>query len=157
MLREEPLADTLFRRYAKIYDPEALKMYLYQNDDLLETSYLLLEKMESGWSEEIVREIKRGFGMRKEMSGDVKLLDEYTKLQMHVSSPEYEDIRSVDELLKRMTASDTTKANKIKNEYKVSDKRYFWIQVKAYIQVLISSLERLMSSHIHGRNSRNSR
>ena len=134
MLREEPLADALFRRYAKIYDPEALKMYLYQNDDMLASSYYLLERMDE-WDDESVREIKRGFATRKELSGDIKIMDAYAKLQSLKSTNDFQDITTVDELLKRAAVSDLSKATKWKNELKVSEKRYFWIHVKSIIQV----------------------
>jgi len=128
------LADALFRRYAKIYDPEALKMYLYQNDDMLASSYYLLERMDE-WDDESVREIKRGFATRKELSGDIKIMDAYAKLQSLKSTNDFQDITTVDELLKRAAVSDLSKATKWKNELKVSEKRYFWIHVKSIIQV----------------------
>jgi hypothetical protein len=44
ILRQEALADALFKEYAAKHEPELLRMYFYQNDDQIASAFLSLEQ-----------------------------------------------------------------------------------------------------------------
>lgn len=139
------LASNLLEIYAKQEDVELLKDFYFQDDRRTEGALLALERAakESDVTQKVqfIKEAQKLFGEEKERGLESKLSEEYVRLLGFQSAMEKEDGGrtrfvglSVNETIRTCLIKDLPKkAEKVRVDWKVPDKRFWNIKISALI------------------------
>lgn len=139
------LACNLLEIYAREEDIELLKDFYYQDDRRTESALLVLEeaKAKEDLTERVtlIKEANRLFSEDRERGLEAKLTEEYVKLLGFQAALEKEDGGrttfvglSVNETIRQcLIKSMTKKAEKVRTDWKVPDKRFWSIKASALI------------------------
>ncbi|KAF8474481.1 vacuolar assembling/sorting protein VPS16 [Russula ochroleuca] len=136
-------ASRLLQVYAKEQNPEMLRDFYYSDDRRVESAVLSLEeagRMKATAKLTSIKAAQKFFSEDKERSFEAKMMDEYSRLLAFQQTLEKESTDkieffglSVDETIKKCLLSGMTKrADKLKSDFKVPDKRYWYIKLHAF-------------------------
>ncbi|KAM0787833.1 hypothetical protein ACM66B_003887 [Microbotryomycetes sp. NB124-2] len=143
----KPDAVALLKVFAKENDVELLRDFYYQDDRWRETACLELEESLSvkdfGERMAKVRLAAKSFSDDRDCAFEAKMTDEYLKLLTFQQALEQESPGgkpfvglSVNDTIRQCIVNGQhKKADKLKSDFKVSDKRFWYIKLKALVSV----------------------
>ncbi|KAK4048038.1 Vacuolar protein sorting-associated protein 16 [Microbotryomycetes sp. JL201] len=142
----KPDAVALLKVFAKENDIELLRDFYYQDDRWKETACLELEQSLStedfGERMAKVRSAAKSFGDDRDCAFEAKMTDEYLKLLTFQQSLEQESPGksyvglSVNDTIRHCIVNGQhKKADKLRSDFKVSDKRFWYIKMKALVSL----------------------
>ncbi|KAI9491794.1 Vps16, C-terminal region-domain-containing protein [Zychaea mexicana] len=145
MINNKPLACSLLEVYCKQQDKELLKDFYYQDDRRVESAnVILLEGFEQDDIAERISNLKiasKTYQDDKDRAFEAKATDEGIKLlqmQQQLEKDTHQPFTglSVSETIYKCTVlGQQNKASKVKSEFKVPDKRMWWIKLRALVEV----------------------
>lgn len=142
-INDKPVAGRVFEFICKAQDSKLLRDYYYQDDRRYDSALLIFNQSykESDLDEQIekLKEAEKIFQEFKERTFESKCVADQIrllKLQLQLE-------KDYDQLFVGKTVSETisslvliaqhSRANKVKDEFKVPDKRFWWIKIKALV------------------------
>ncbi|CDH59927.1 vacuolar protein sorting vps16 [Lichtheimia corymbifera JMRC:FSU:9682] len=145
VINNKPLACSLLEVYCKEQDKELLKDFYYQDDRRIDSANTILsEGFEHQEVASRISELKvaaKTYQDDKECAFEAKATDEAVKL-LHMQTQLEKDTHqpfiglSVSETIYKCTMlGQQSKSSKVKSEFKVPDKRYWWIKLRALVEV----------------------
>ncbi|KAG0177300.1 hypothetical protein DFQ28_006131 [Apophysomyces sp. BC1034] len=144
-INNKPLACNLLEVYCKEQDRELLKNFYYQDDRKLDTANIMLSEAfdQEDISERISKlkivsklyqEDRTHTFEAKAVDESVKLLQLQTQLEKDTHQP-FTGLSVSETIYKCTVLGQHPKAMKAKTEFKVPDKRFWWIKVRALVEV----------------------
>lgn len=153
LLNNKPMAANLLEVYGKQNDINLLKDFFYQDDRRADGAKLIilegLGTSDPGMYLEKLRMATRMFSDDKKYAFEAKITDEQVKLLVAQLSLEKELSQSFvglpvsETITKLLLLGNTSKASKIKSDFKVPEKRFCWLRLKAIVQVFYRDNGRL--------------
>eukprot|EP00041_Stephanoeca_diplocostata_P031359 m.975716 g.975716 ORF g.975716 m.975716 type:complete len:861 (+) comp23942_c1_seq8:368-2950(+) len=156
-INTKPAARDLFLQYCRENEPSLLKDFYYSHDVLHETANLTLvdayheEQLETRI--QLLRKAASHYTNAREYGFHAKVTEEQTKLLMAQRALEdalkqpFVNLPLGDTLYQVILQGDLDRANRLKKDFKVPDKRFWWIKVKALAHSSnFSELERFSKS-----------
>lgn len=145
LLNNKPMAANLLEVYGRQNDINLLKDFYYQDDRRAEGAKLIvLEGLSSSDPALYLEKLKmatRMFSNDKKHIFEAKMTDEQVKLLVAQLSLEkdlgqsFVGLPMSETITKLLLIGNTSKASKIKSDFKVSEKRFCWLRLKVLIQV----------------------
>jgi hypothetical protein len=145
LLNNKPMAANLLEVYGRQNDINLLKDFYYQDDRRAEGAKLIvLEGLSSSDPALYLEKLKmatRMFSNDKKHIFEAKMTDEQVKLLVAQLSLEkdlgqsFVGLAMSETITKLLLIGNTSKASKIKSDFKVSEKRFCWLRLKVLIQV----------------------
>ncbi|KAI8983029.1 Vps16, N-terminal region-domain-containing protein [Pilobolus umbonatus] len=145
MINNKPMAANLLEVYCKEQDTELLKDFYYQDDRRIDGANIVLAE---GFNEmnisERIKKLKiagKTYSEHRDRTFEAKAVDEAVKLlqfQLTLekdSGQSYTGLSISDTIYKCTTQGQHNKASKIKTDFKVPDKRFWWIKLRALVEV----------------------
>lgn len=144
MINDRPVASSLIEASAKETDPELLKDFYYQDDRQADGAHVILrESFEQKELTVKIDKLKLAAGLlagSKEHSLEAKALEESAKL-LHMQEVFEKDLQqerfvgeSVNEtVFKLIRMGYSSRANKVKSEFKIPEKRFWWLKLRALV------------------------
>ncbi|KAI8923450.1 Vps16, N-terminal region-domain-containing protein [Entophlyctis helioformis] len=144
IVSDKPLACSLLEAYCREQDTQLLRDFYDQDDRRAASAHLLFQ--ESHLDKDVqVRLIKlkassKLYSEEKDCAFEVKALEDQGKLLLLQSTLERElqqpfvDLSVVDTIFKCLLLGQANRALKIKNDLKVDDRRYAWLELRATVQ-----------------------
>ncbi|KAJ6638263.1 Vacuolar protein sorting-associated protein 16 like [Pseudolycoriella hygida] len=145
IIRKIPLAQDLYKKYCATYSKSALQEIFMQEDDFLaQAEFSLREGIEFSNVVSSLPTMSNAY-KRKHKNLEAELCDDarkLLKLQQTLNADDKYNIDSTpiyglplhDTIKRILNIGDIKLAEKIKNEYKVPDRRYWWIRIQVYAQ-----------------------
>ncbi|CAI2176411.1 4285_t:CDS:10 [Funneliformis geosporum] len=146
IINNKPMACNLLEVYCKQQDLKLLTDFYYQDDRRVESANItILESYEQKDLNERINKLKVAssrYQEDKEHAFEAKAIDEYIKL-LHTQSQLEKEIPHQqlvglslnDTVHKCITTNHSNKANKLKSDFKIPDKRFWWIKLKALVEM----------------------
>ncbi|KAH8920137.1 vacuolar protein sorting-associated protein 16 [Atractiella rhizophila] len=144
----KPDAASLLQAFGKDNDLELLRDFYYQDDRRTESACLLLEEAEllKDESERTtkLKSASKFFGEEKDRTFEQKMVDEQLKLLTQQQKFESESSAggkkfvglSVNQTIRQLLVNGMSKqADKVKSDFKVPDKRFWYIKMKALTEI----------------------
>lgn len=137
-IRAFPLAQNLYKKYCQVHSPSALKDIYTQEDDFLSQAEMVLREGLS--SDQIDLPVAASFYKKASKYLEADLCEEARKLQKLQKDLEKRDRNflhlSVHDTLKQLLRlGDTKMAEKVKSDFKVPDRRYWWVRLQIYAEM----------------------
>eukprot|EP00040_Diaphanoeca_grandis_P031802 m.191021 g.191021 ORF g.191021 m.191021 type:complete len:861 (-) comp32419_c1_seq1:81-2663(-) len=141
-INTRPTARDLFLQYCRENDKDMLKDFYYSHDILNETANLdIIEAFEDKSVDGRIQTLKkaaRNFTNAREYTFQAKATEEQAALltaqkilEKRYPGEEFMNLPLGDSLYRIILAGDQDQANKLRKDFKVPDKRFWWIKVKA--------------------------
>ncbi|KAI8391556.1 Vps16, C-terminal region-domain-containing protein [Radiomyces spectabilis] len=157
IINNKPLACDLLEVYCKEQDKELLKDFYYQDDRRIESANVILsESFEDPDVAERISKLKiasKMYADDRERAFEAKAVDEAVKLlqfQVQLEKDTHQSFSglSVSETIQKCTMlGHHGKATKVKTEFKVPDKRFWWIKLRTLVEIRDwENLEKLAKS-----------
>ncbi|KAI8644677.1 Vps16, C-terminal region-domain-containing protein [Parasitella parasitica] len=157
MINNKPMACNLLEVYCKEQDTELLKDFYYQDDRRIDSANVVLSE---GFVElDITERIKKlkiagkTYNEHREHAFEAKAVDEAVKLLQFQLTLEKDTQQSFtglsisETIYKCTTLGQHNKASKIRTDFKVPDKRFWWVKLRALVEVRDwENLEKLSKS-----------
>ncbi|KAH8987853.1 vacuolar assembling/sorting protein VPS16 [Lactarius akahatsu] len=136
-------ASRLLQVYAREQNPEMLRDFYYSDDRRVESAVLSLEESrqmkDPAAKITSIKAAQKFFSEDKERSFEAKMMDEYSRLLAFQQTLEKETTDrieffglSVDETIKKCLLNGMSKrADKLKSDFKVSDRRFWYLKLHA--------------------------
>ncbi|ORX59517.1 hypothetical protein DM01DRAFT_1361698 [Hesseltinella vesiculosa] len=145
MINNKPLACSLLEVYCKEQDQELLKDFYYQDDRRLDSANMIaaegfhLEDVSERISKlkianKTYQDDKNSVFEAKAMDEAIKLLQAQAQLEKDTHHP-FTGLSVSETIYKCTTLGHHTKASKIRSDFKVPDKRFWWIKLRALVEV----------------------
>jgi len=143
-INDRPVASALIESSARETDPELLKDFYYQDDRRADGAYVILRdslaQKDLSLKMEKLKLASKLLADAKEHALDAKALDESAKL-LHMQEVFEKDLQqerfvgdSVNEtIFKLIRMGYSSRANKVKSEFKVPEKRFWWLKLRALV------------------------
>jgi len=140
-------ASRLLQVYAREQNPEMLRDFYYSDDRRVESAVLSLEESrrmkDPAAKITSIKAAQKFFSEDKERSFEAKMMDEYSRLLAFQQALEKETTDkieffglSVDETIKKCLLNGMAKrADKLKSDFKVTDKRFWYLKLHALTAV----------------------
>ncbi|KAI0278094.1 vacuolar assembling/sorting protein VPS16 [Russula aff. rugulosa BPL654] len=137
-------ASRLLQVYAKEQNPEMLRDFYYSDDRRVESAVLSLDEAKRMKDPAAritsIKAAQKFFSEDKERSFEAKMMDEYSRLLAFQQTLEKETTDkieffglSVDETIKKCLLNGMSKrADKLKSDFKVPDKRFWYLKLHAF-------------------------
>ncbi|KAM0749316.1 vacuolar protein sorting-associated protein 16 [Meredithblackwellia eburnea MCA 4105] len=146
LIDHKPEATSLLQVYARENDVELLRDFYFQDDRRKETACLALEE---SWaitemSDKLakVKAAQKAFGEDKDCSFEAKMVDDQLKLLTFQQTLEQESPGksftglSINETIRACIIGGLSKkADKVRSDFKVPDKRFWYVKMKALVEV----------------------
>ncbi|CAM0139156.1 Vacuolar protein sorting-associated protein 16 [Umbelopsis sp. WA50703] len=145
LINNKPLACNLLQVYCKEQDRELLKDFYYQDDRQIESANLSLE--ESFTEQDIVERIsKLRVGLKlyqedhkhtfeaKMVEDSIKLLQLQTQLEKDLKE-KFIGMSVSQTIYKCILLGQGTKAAKVKTDFKVPEKRFWWLKLQGLVEI----------------------
>ena len=136
IIRDKPQVIPFMEIYCKEVDHDLLKSYYYQADMYFDHFLFdLLHQSDSQSFSEVIKLISN----RKDRIAELKYCEDEMKLnefKVNLSNEtgiEYTELSLYELLFKCFMEGNVTKANRLKSDFKISDKRYFYQLIKVFI------------------------
>ncbi|RUS27514.1 Vps16, N-terminal region-domain-containing protein [Jimgerdemannia flammicorona] len=157
VINNKPLACNLLEVYCKEQDKELLRNFYYQDDRRVDSATItILESFDEQDLNDRINKLKVGlkfYQEDKDYNFEAKAIDESIKLLQLQGQLEKEILHtfiglSVSQTIhKCVTVGQLPKATKIKTDFKVPDKRFWWIKLQALVEIRdFENLEKLAKS-----------
>ncbi|KAG2191805.1 hypothetical protein INT46_001161 [Mucor plumbeus] len=157
MINNKPMACNLLEVYCKEQDTELLKDFYYQDDRRIDSANVVLSE---GFAElDITERIKKlkiagkTYSEHREQAFEAKAVDEAVKLLQFQLTLEkdtqqsFTGLSTSETIYKCTTLGQHNKASKIKTDFKIPDKRFWWVKLRALVEVRDwENLEKLSKS-----------
>ncbi|KAL1915507.1 uncharacterized protein VTP21DRAFT_6631 [Calcarisporiella thermophila] len=145
IINNKPLACNLLEVYCRQQDRELLRDFYYQDDRRLDSAYMVLaEGYEQMDITERIKKLKLAQKMLhedKEHASDAKEVEESIRL-LQIQTALEKDLRlpfiglSVSETMHKLVVSNQSdRAAKLRSDFKVPEKRFYWIKLKALVEI----------------------
>ncbi|CAG8511137.1 12226_t:CDS:10 [Acaulospora morrowiae] len=145
IISNKPMACKLLEVYCKQQDLKLLDDFYYQDDRRVEmASMAILESYEQKSLEERINKLKvalKRYQDDKEHAFEAKAIDENIRLLQVQSQLEKEleqplvGLSLSETIHKCIILNNSSKASKLKSDFKVPDKRFWWIKLKALVEM----------------------
>ncbi|VVT56732.1 uncharacterized protein SAPINGB_P005238 [Magnusiomyces paraingens] len=142
-INDKPLASRVFEYICKAQDPKLLRDFYYQDDRRYDCAMLLFNQSfkEHDTDEQLekLKEAEKTFLEFKERTFEAKTTVEemkLIKLQLQLENDYDQPFvgKTVTETISQLVSiSQNSRANKVKDEFKVPEKRFWWIKAKALV------------------------
>ncbi|KAI8887949.1 hypothetical protein K501DRAFT_174170 [Backusella circina FSU 941] len=157
MINNKPVACNLLEVYCKEQDTELLKDFYYQDDRRVDSANIVLaEGFEEKDITERIKKLKisgKTYGEHRELAFESKSVDEAIKLLQFQSTLEKDTQQSFtglsvsETIYKCTTLGQHAKATKVRTDFKVPDKRFWWVKLRALVEIRDwENLEKLAKS-----------
>ncbi|PKK73317.1 vacuolar protein sorting-associated protein 16 [Rhizophagus irregularis] len=157
IINNKPMACNLFEVYCKQQDLKLLADFYYQDDRCVESANItILESYKQKDLNERTNKLKialKSYQDDKEHAFEAKAVDENIRLLQVQAQFEKEMNQQLvglplnETVHKCITTNNPNKANKLKSDFKIPDKRFWWIKLKALVEMRDwPELERLSKS-----------
>ncbi|KAF9430792.1 hypothetical protein BGZ94_003842 [Podila epigama] len=144
-LNNKPLACSLLESYGKQQDPELLKDFYYQDDRRVESANLsLIESFHQKDYTERVKKLKAALRMYQEdkehafeakaIEDSLRLLQTQVQLEKDYNLP-FTGLSISSTVYKLITSNQSNRATKVKNDFQMPDKRFWWIKLRALVEI----------------------
>uniref|UniRef100_A0A336MYR0 Vacuolar protein sorting-associated protein 16 homolog n=1 Tax=Culicoides sonorensis TaxID=179676 RepID=A0A336MYR0_CULSO len=132
-IRTFPLAQNLYKKYCSIHSPSALKDIYTQEDDFLSQAEMTIR--EGMQSLQIDLPVTANNYKKAHKDIEAELCDETRKLQKIQKDLEKRDRRFIglslhDTIRQILLLGDIKQADKLKSDFKVPDRRYWWLRLQ---------------------------
>nr|CAG8648885.1 189_t:CDS:10 [Entrophospora candida] len=146
IINNKPMACNLFEVYCKQQqDYKTLDDFYLQDDRRVEhASIFIIESYEQKEIVERINKLKlsqKYFHEEKERSFEAKAIDEYIRLlqtqiqlEKDINQP-FVDLSLSETVHKCIITNNHNKASKLKSDFKIPDKRFWWIKLKALVEM----------------------
>ncbi|KAI1311299.1 hypothetical protein EDD11_003512 [Mortierella claussenii] len=145
VINNKPLACNLLESYCKQRDPEFLKDFYYQDDRLVDSANLsLMESFHVKDNVERINKIKialRLYQEDKEHVFEAKAIEEsirlvQTQVQLEKDYAQtFTGLSISSTVYKLITINQSARAAKIRSDFKMPDKRFWWIKLRALVEI----------------------
>lgn len=143
-ISDKPMASRCFEFYCKqLNNHKLLSDFYYQDDRRFESAQLLLnqsfKETDLDVQQDTLKEVIQTFQESKEKSFEVKAIEEQSKLLKLQAQLELDyDSTFVGQTVSQtistlLSMSQHSRAVKVKDEFKVPERRFYWIKLQAYI------------------------
>ncbi|CUS14045.1 unnamed protein product [Tuber aestivum] len=144
MINNRPVASSLIESSARETDPELLKDFYYQDDRRADGAHVILRdslaQKDLSLKMEKLKLASKLLADAKEHALEAKALDESAKL-LHMQEIFEKDLQqerfvgdSINEtIFKLIRMGYSSRANKVKSEFKVPEKRFWWLKLRALV------------------------
>eukprot|EP00038_Savillea_parva_P008583 m.177865 g.177865 ORF g.177865 m.177865 type:complete len:861 (-) comp14437_c0_seq1:84-2666(-) len=140
-IASRPVARDLFLQYCRENEPELLRDFYYSHDVLHETANLQVEDAYKEVSHDgkvaALKKAARSYTSARDYAFHARATEEQAKLLQAQKGlqeslkQEFIGLPLGDTLYQVILAGDQEKANRLRKDFKVPDKRFWWIKVKA--------------------------
>uniref|UniRef100_A0A182LTD4 Vacuolar protein sorting-associated protein 16 homolog n=1 Tax=Anopheles culicifacies TaxID=139723 RepID=A0A182LTD4_9DIPT len=137
-IRRYPLAQNLYKKYCQLNSLSTLKDIHSQEDDFLSQAELALrEALQLGNLDASIPDIsgnyrKAGKAIEAELADETKKLIRHQKLLQDKYQKDFFGLPLHAMVRKLLQLGDQRYAEKLKSEFKMSDRRYWWLRVQTY-------------------------
>ncbi|KAG0131707.1 vacuolar sorting-associated protein 16 (Vps16) [Tuber indicum] len=144
MINDRPVASSLIESSAKETDPGLLKDFYYQDDRRADGAYVTLRdslaQKDLSLKMEKLKLASKLLADAKEHALEAKALDESAKL-LHMQENFEKDLQQErfvgdpinETVFKLIRMGYSSRANKVKSEFKVPEKRFWWLKLRALV------------------------
>ncbi|RCI02191.1 hypothetical protein CU098_008663 [Rhizopus stolonifer] len=157
VINNKTMACNLLEVYCKEQDTELLKDFYYQDDRRVDSAnFMLLEGFSDKDITERIKKLKianKTYNEHREQAFEAKAVDEAIKLLQYQTTLEKDTQQSFtglsvsETIYKCTTLNYHNKASKVKTDFKVPDKRFWWVKLRALVEVRDwENLEKLAKS-----------
>ncbi|KAI8973476.1 Vps16, C-terminal region-domain-containing protein [Mycotypha africana] len=157
MINNKPMACNLLEVYCKEQDIELLKDFYYQDDRRIDTANITLSEAFNDMDiSERMKKLKiagKTYNDNRDQVFEAKAVDEAIKLLQFQIALEKDTQQSFaglsvsETIYKCTTLGQHGKASKIRSDFKVPDKRFWWVKLRALVEVRDwENLEKLAKS-----------
>ncbi|XP_055381224.1 vacuolar protein sorting-associated protein 16 homolog [Condylostylus longicornis] len=156
LISEQPIANSLFKKYCRMFELSTLQDILNSGDDFrAQADFTLKEGIENGNLESILPNVSEAYRkgrctIEAELCSDTrKLMKSQQSLSENYSGYgiEFYGLTVQQTLEALFRVGDLKSAEKFKNEYKIPDKRYWWTKIQSLAEKhLWPELEKLSKS-----------
>ncbi|KAF9961902.1 hypothetical protein BGZ72_001009 [Mortierella alpina] len=144
-INDKPLACHLFESYSRQQDPESLRQFYYQDDRHVDSANLsLIESFQLKDTTERINKIKeslRSYQKAKDsvfetkaVEDSIRLLQAQVQLEKDYSQP-FTGLSVSSTVYKLVTINQSNRAAKIRSDFKMPDKRFWWIKLRALVEI----------------------
>lgn len=138
-IRAFPLAQNLYKKYCKTYNSSTLKDIYTQEDDFLSQAEMVMREGTKHNSGQIDLPIVANFYKKSNRQIEADLCEETWRLRKLQKELEKRDRRflglSLHETVQQLlTIGDIKQAEKVKNDFKMPDRRYWWLRLQVLAQ-----------------------
>ncbi|KAI9486646.1 MAG: Vps16, C-terminal region-domain-containing protein [Benjaminiella poitrasii] len=157
IINNKPMACNLLEVYCKEQDTELLKDFYYQDDRRIDSAnVVLLEAFSEMDISERIKKLKiagKTYNEHRDRAFEAKAVDEATKLlQFQIAlekdvQQSFTGLSTSETIYKCTTLGLHNKASKIRTEFKIPDKRFWWVKLRALVEIRDwENLEKLAKS-----------
>merc|ERR1719201_1336139 len=143
MIHNYPLASALYQQLCRLTEPEALMEYYHQHDMYRDKAFLTVKNAyeEARTPEELAANLREALELYAQDKGDGGFMANATEDQLRLITfqkkmsqkhgSKFQGLSVSDTLFFLITRGDLASADMLRKQYKVPDKRFYWIKVKA--------------------------
>ncbi|KAF9114225.1 hypothetical protein BGX27_011427 [Mortierella sp. AM989] len=145
IINNKPLACNLLESYCKQQDPELLKDFYFQDDRHVDRANLtLMESFQAKDNVERINKIREALRLyqdEKDHTFEAKAIEDSIKLLQLQAQLEKDYAQSFTGLsisstvYKLITINQSNRANKVRGDFKMPDKRFWWIKLRALVEI----------------------
>ncbi|CAG8453383.1 779_t:CDS:10 [Ambispora leptoticha] len=146
IINNKPMACNLLEVYCKQQDLKLLKDFYYQDDRHVDrANIIVLESYEQKDLKERIDKLKVALKLyqddkdhafeAKAIEENIKLLQKQSQLEKEISGQQFVGLSLSETVHKCIMAKESSKADKLKSDFKISDKRFWWIKLKALVEM----------------------
>ncbi|KAF9570847.1 hypothetical protein EC968_001335 [Mortierella alpina] len=144
-INDKPLACHLFESYSRQQDPESLRQFYYQDDRHVDSANLsLIESFQIKDTTERINKIKESLRLyqkakdnvfeTKAVEDSIRLLQAQVQLEKDYSQP-FTGLSVSSTVYKLVTINQSNRAAKVRSDFKMPDKRFWWIKLRALVEI----------------------
>ncbi|KAG9321964.1 hypothetical protein KVV02_002847 [Mortierella alpina] len=144
-INDKPLACHLFESYSRQQDPESLRQFYYQDDRHVDSANLsLIQSFQLKDTTERINKIKEALPLyqkakdnvfeTKAVEDSIRLLQAQVQLEKDYSQP-FTGLSVSSTVYKLVTINQSNRAAKIRSDFKMPDKRFWWIKLRALVEI----------------------
>ncbi|KAG0040394.1 hypothetical protein BGZ82_003119 [Podila clonocystis] len=145
IINNKPLACHLLESYCKQQDPELLKDFYYQDDRRVDSANLsLIESYQQRDLTERTKKLKNSLRLYQEdkehpfetkaIEESLKLLQSQAQLEKDFNQP-FTGLSLSSTVYKLITINQGSRATKVRNDFQMPDKRFWWIKLRALVEI----------------------
>ncbi|KAG0268380.1 hypothetical protein DFQ27_006874 [Actinomortierella ambigua] len=144
IINNKPLACHLLESYCKEQDPELLQNFYYQDDRQTDSANLFLlesyQQRELADRLNLLKKAQKLYQGDKDHAFEAKAIDESMRLLQTQQQLEKEFSQpfiglSLSSTLYKLVTLNVNRATKVRGDFKVPDKRFWWIKLRALVEI----------------------
>ncbi|CAG8569116.1 1317_t:CDS:10 [Ambispora gerdemannii] len=146
IINNKPMACNLLEVFCKQQDLKLLKDFYYQDDRHVDrANIIVLESYEQKSLNDRIDKLKVALKIYqddkdhafevKALDENIKLLHKQSQLEKDIAGQQFVGLSLSETVHKCIMAKESSKADKLRSEFKIPDKRFWWIKLKALVEM----------------------